>query len=91
MFKIEIPTRLLNTTAKIVIFDREGTILSDIDLKIDNNLLVNDSGNMYTYFWNCKNNKGELLNPGSYFFSFKVKGYESDKRASKSGFIEIRR
>lgn len=91
LFKIEIPTRLVNTTAKIVIFDREGTILSDLDIQIDNNLLINDAGNMFTYFWDCRNDSGELLNPGSYFFSFKVKGFENDKRASKSGFIELRR
>lgn len=91
LFEIEIPKRLANKNAQIVIFDREGTRLADDIILIGNNLPLNAAQDMYIYQWNCKNPAGELLNPGSYFFSFKVTDFENDKRASKSGFLEVRR
>ena len=90
-FEIEIPKRLESRNAKIIIYDREGTTLTDLDIKIGENLKLNAASNMYVYQWNCKNQKGDLMNPGTYYYSFKVVGLEKDKKASKSGFIEIRR
>ena len=91
LFEIEIPKRLMNKNAQIVIFDREGTKLADNEILIGNALPLNAAEDMYLYHWDCKNPAGELLNPGTYFFSFKVQDFEKDKRASKSGFIEVRR
>lgn len=91
LFEIEIPKRLANKTAQIVIFDREGTRLADESINIGTVLPLNAAQDMYVYLWNCKNPSGELLTPGTYFFSFKVTDFEKDKRASKSGFIEVRR
>lgn len=90
-FVIEIPTRLQDKSAKIIIYDREGTRLVDKTIEINNLLNLNSSQDMYEYKWDCKNASGELLNPGTYFFSFVVKGMEKDKKASKAGYIELRR
>ena len=91
VFEIDIPKRLSDKSAEIVIFDREGTKLANLEVKIGSNLPLNPAGDMFIYTWNCKNEAGELLNPGSYFFSFKVEGFEKDKTINKAGFIEIRR
>jgi hypothetical protein len=90
-FIIEIPKRLSSKNASIVIFDREGTKLINLEILIGDKLKLNAAEDMYIYKWNCKNDLDELLNPGTYFYSFKVEGSEKDKKASKSGFIEVRR
>ena len=91
LFEIEIPTRISDKNAQIVIFDREGTKLANLEITIGTSLQLNAAKKMFVYTWDCKNESNELLNPGTYFYSFKVAGFEKDKRINKSGFLEIRR
>ncbi|TAH25446.1 MAG: hypothetical protein EAZ07_07265 [Cytophagales bacterium] len=91
LFTVEIPKRLKDKSAQIVIFDREGTKIVDLDVNIGVNLALNATEDMFVFNWDCKNDAKELLNPGTYFFSFVVQDFEKDKKASKAGFIEIRR
>ncbi len=100
-FVIQIPLWLdsLGFKFDLDIFDREGTFLKKMHEVDAATLGTTASNDMLEYKWNGKNENGELLTPGTYFFSFKINDSASKnkptkaekEKANRSGFLEIRR
>ncbi|TAH27313.1 MAG: hypothetical protein EAZ07_01780 [Cytophagales bacterium] len=99
-FVIQIPLWLdtLGFKFDLAIFDREGTFLKKLESIDPLNLPFTASGDMLEFLWNCKNENNEFINPGTYFYSFKLNEKSSKSKpskaqkdlANKSGFIEVK-